>query len=665
MTDRDPSLVRRSGGLSQYAHPLVLAAVFLVACSGCASNDFVRIRSIPRDPLAEQLGLVSRRGPRPTPRTTQFLRRYDLAEDFEEDPAKMLGRLQELIATEPTADKVYACAELAYVSGKAAAKKGDDDRALDLYAIAVTHAFTYLIDDRFGGHRNPYDPEFRRACDLYNGALESALRIARDRGQLRPGATHTVKSETFAFDVTFTTCGRWTNDEIERIEFVSDYEVKGLANQYRTYGLGVPLIAVRRQETGSDPGERFYPPRLSFPVTAFMRLLPQEAGQAASGRYQCVVELRDSLAASDVVVNDRLVPLQTDLSTPLAYFLNAPEFSDTYLATLGLIDAQTSRKIKGLYMLEPYDPHKIPVLLVHGLWSSPVTWVEMFNDLRAHPELRRNYQFWFYLYPTGQPFWVSAAGMREDLAHARAVLDPEYRAAALDRMVLVGHSMGGLVSKLQTLESGDDFWRIVSDKPFGDLRADSQVRDEIARVVYFRPNPSVRRVITIATPHRGSEFSNDFTQWLARKVIDLPGRLIETGRNALEANPDFFRDEETLSITTSIDSLSPDSPFLPVMLRSRTGPRVRYHNIVGVVPEDSAIGVFSQRISGRSDGVVSYESAHVEGVDSEITVPADHVRVHRHPRTVLEVQRILLEHLAEARTEYWGASRNARVAETQ
>ena len=365
-----------------------------------------------------------------------------------------------------------------------------------------------------------------------------------------------------------------------------------------------------------------------------------------------------------MAVGDRLVPLQTDLSTPLAYFLNAPEFSDTYLATLGLIDAQASRSIKGLYMLEPYDPHKIPVLMVHGLWSSPVTWVEMFNDLRAHPELHRNYQFWFYLYPTGQPFWVSAAGLRDDLADAREVLDPQHQAAALDRMVLVGHSMGGLVSKLQTIDSGDEFWRIVSNKPFAQLQADRQTRDDIARLVYFRPNPSVRRVITIATPHRGSEFSNDFTQWLARHVIDLPGRLIETGRDALEANPDFFRDDEMLAITTSIDSLAPDSPFLPVMLRSRPARQVRFHNIVGVVPEDSAIGVFSRRVSGRSDGVVSYESAHLEGVESEITVPADHVRVHRHPRTVLEVQRILLEHLAQARAEYNSPPRRDRVAET-
>ena len=73
----------------------------------------------------------------------------------------------------------------------------------------------------------------------------------------------------------------------------------------------------------------------------------------------------------------------------------------------------------GLYMVQPYEPGKIPVLMVHGLWSSPMTWMEMFNDLRSQPEIRDHYQFWFYLYPTGQPFWLSAAQLRRDLAKVR------------------------------------------------------------------------------------------------------------------------------------------------------------------------------------------------------------------------------------------------------
>ena len=165
------------------------------------------------------------------------------------------------------------------------------------------------------------------------------------------------------------------------------------------------------------------------------------------------------------------VPLETDLSTPLAHFLSQPALDDTRVSTLGLLNPGEVKKLTGLYMLEPFRADKIPVLMVHGLWSSPVTWMEMFNDLRSDPLIREHYQFWFYLYPSGQPFWFSASQLRTDLANMRRALDPYRQQPALDQMVLVGHSMGGLVSKLQTVDSGNRFWQTLSDKPFAELQA--------------------------------------------------------------------------------------------------------------------------------------------------------------------------------------------------
>ena len=117
-----------------------------------------------------------------------------------------------------------------------------------------------------------------------------------------------------------------------------------------------------------------------------------------------LLELHDPLDAKDIVVGDRRVPLESDLSTPLAYFLDRPKLNQ--LADYGLIRPDRAAALTGLYMLQPYEPNKIPVVLVHGLWSSPLTWTEMYNDLRSQPEISRHYQIWFYLYPTGQPFWT-------------------------------------------------------------------------------------------------------------------------------------------------------------------------------------------------------------------------------------------------------------------
>jgi pimeloyl-ACP methyl ester carboxylesterase len=626
--------------------------VCLPLCGACASPQWVRLRETPRNPLAEQLQLFASGGPQPTPRTTQLLRRYDLLDAWQDDPRALLTKLHEIAEREPSAEMVYAQAELAYLGAKRV-ELTQDQVALDLYGAAVTHAYTYLLDPRLRGQRNPYDPQYRGASDIYNAALESALRIVQKQGGLGAGQTRTIQTASRTIEMRIVLRGgEWKAGDFDRFEFVSDYEVEGLRNHYVTYGLGVPLIAVRKPHPRDDAAEQFYPPDLSVPMTAFLRVeLPGAAngtgGQASPGNRQAraVLELHDSLATTEIEVAGRRVPLQSDATTPLAYFLAQPEFDDSRLSTFGLLHPGQARKLAGLYMLEPYQPDKIPVIMVHGLWSSPITWMEMFNDLRADPELRRHYQFWFYMYPTGQPFWFSATQMREDLAEARQILDPRHRHPALDQTVLVGHSMGGLVSKLQTLESGRDFWRLVSDQPFKRVKAEEGTREALAETFFFHPSPSIRRVITIATPHRGSNFANDATRWLGQKLIALPHKLLVSRQKLLRDNPGLFRHTELLEINTSIDSLAPESPILPVMLEVPTAPWVTYHNILGNLSGDTWLESFA----GEGDGVVSVRSARLENAESELVVDADHSHVHRHPLAILEVRRILLEHLRQLR----------------
>lgn len=626
-----------------------LVAVLLCACLGCASNEFIALRRVPRNPLEGPLQLLSYGGPKPTPRTQQLLRRYDLQK---EEPGLVLASLRHEIKQEPSADKLYSIAELAYINGKKAEALGRHGKALNLYGAAVAHAYWYLFDPVYDYQRNPYDPQFRGASDLYNASLEAAMRLVNERGDLRPGATYTIETEDRTFHVDVVAKGQWHNEDFRQFEFVSDYEIQGLSTRHHHYGLGVPLIAVRHEHDRAEPAEEYYPPGLSFAVTAFLRVLPPE-GQGGSHERRCVLELHDPLVSRDIFIDHRRVPLETDLTTPLAYFLDNPEFEEQKkVATWALLNPGRADSLRGMFMLEPFDPHKIPVVMVHGLWSSPVTWMEMFNELRSFPEIRDQYQFWFYLYPTGQPFWISARQMREHLAEMRQKIDPGNSATALDQMVLVGHSMGGLVSKLQTLESGGDFWSILSDKPFEDLAADEKTRQRLAETVFFRPNPSIRRVVMIATPHRGSDFANDYTRWLARKLITLPEMMLSETRQVTRENPGFFRNTELLTISTSIDSLSPDSAVLPVMLRSPRSDRTTYHNIIGLVSDEGIVG----SLAGGSDGIVAYDSAHLDDVASEVVVESDHLSVHRHPRAILEVRRILLEHQRVALAEMRRAS---------
>lgn len=596
----------------------------------------------------ESLKLQSWSGPEPTERTLQWMRRHDLMQSFEEQPQTFITEAETVVRQRPTADGIYALSELSFLAGSEAERTGDIAMAYDLYGTSVANAYLYLVDEGFDLVRNPYDPQFRQACDLYNGALEAAMRLARREGPLTPGTRRAFDTSSRTIQLNIESKGGWRADQIERIEFASDFQTKGLTNQVHRYGLGVPLILVFRRDL-NRPEDQFYAPGMSVAATAFLRVVP-DSSEKGNGpvRHSCVIEYHDPLLTHDVKLEDnRLVPLETDLSTPLAFSLSDPLFQDNEVATRGLLNPRDTQSVQGLYLLEPYDPHKVPVLMVHGLWSSLITWMEMFNDLRSDVDIRDHYQFWFYLYPTGQPFWTSAAQMRQDLAHVREVLDPHRRAVALDEMVLVGHSMGGLVSKMQTLASDDAYWQLISDRPLEALEVPNELRRQLRKTWFFEPSRSVSRVVTIASPHRGSEFSNGTTQWLARKLIRLPESLSENTLRLFDQNRDLAN-SRLLKINTSVESLSPSSPVFPIMLRSRRSPKVKYHNVVGVVPQDKVLG----RVVPRGDGVVKFESASIEGVESELVVPEDHLKIHRHPRTILEVQRILLEHLTALRQNY-------------
>ena len=626
---------------------LLLAAI---VSAGCVQQRYITLRERPNRIFGNSFASFTRQDPRPTSRTLQLLRRYDLVKVREKDPDLTLEKspeialvkLQQEIEADPDPDKICSYAELAFLDGKRLEGHGKPKDALDAYATSVAHAYWFLLDPKLDRFRNPYDPEFRRACDLYNDSLAGAMRLVIKQNKLRPGETQIIQTGKKQFQVQIVLRGPWHPEDIDRLEFVSDYQIEaGLSNQYHTYGLGVPMIAVRANHKEESPAERYYPPGLCFPVTAFLRVEDQTREQASASIYRCTLELYDPLFSSDIAVCNRIVPLETDLTVPLAYFLDNPAFKEKDLATVGLLRPNQAQGIKGLYMVEPFDPNRIPVVMVHGLWSSPTTWMEMFNDLRAFPDVRSRYQFWFFLYPTGQPFWVSAAQLRDTLAEVRETLDPQIRNPNLDQLVLVGHSMGGLVSMLQTIESGDEFWRILSDKPLEDLRATPEEKSRLARYFYFHPNSSVKQVITIGTPHRGSEFASDAVRELSRRLIRLPEMMLELGTKLSLTNPGYFRNKDLLTTTTSVDSLAPDCPIFDVMLRAPRPEWTRYHNIVGAVPKRTFLG----RVSEEGDGVVSLKSARLKNVDSEIVVAADHLEVHRHPLAILEVRRILLEHI--------------------
>ena len=644
-------------GLIAWVFGLVL---ILFGVGGCQSNAWL-VKKQPDWSTFSQISYGKDDSLEPSERTLQVLRQFDLADQIESQPEQVMRQLQVILRTEAIANVLFAHAEIANRLAKRSEEK-DEKKAFDLYVTSAADSYEYLFDKQFASTRNTYDPQFRQACDLYNESLDRAMRLANRHGGLKPGLQHFCHTgnDSILFRIT-SEVEHLQHEDFKKFEFVSDYQINGLSNHYRTYGLGVPLIAERGTLEENEQLKAHYPPGMSVPVTAYLRIRPsRQMGPEGVMMREAVLELYDPLRTPTVQVADREVPLQSDSTTPLAYFLDNLEYTDTAAATSGLFRPDETPYPGGLYMLEPYQPGKIPILMVHGIWATPISWMTMFNDLRSIPEIRKHYQFWCYFYPTGEPFVYTAADLREQMVQLRKILDPQDREPALEQIVMLGHSMGGLISRLQSVDSGDLFWQQIAEQPLDMAKADPETRRQIERLFFFRANPAVRRVVTIATPFSGSDLSNSATQWIGSQLIEPPKLIMESLQKLNSDNPKLLKNDVADLTPTSLEMLAPGSAALKSLAAAPQAPWVIYHNVIGRTDSRD----FLHRVTGDGDGVVSISSAQADDVVSEIIVDADHHSIHRHPRTILEVRRILLEHLDHLRRGGRGMTSDYRKTKT-
>ncbi|MBN1908179.1 MAG: hypothetical protein JW818_00435, partial [Pirellulales bacterium] len=247
---------------------LVVGLTLICLLAGCSTQHWATLRSAPKNSLIERFGFdASEKEIPPSLRTMQVLRLYDLDRDVQKNMPGVLQKLQAITDQEPSLEKFYALSELSYLAARKAEKR-DPRLAMDLYGASVLTAYRYLFDARSARDWNPYDPQFRGACDLYNGSLEAGLRLICAGQGLKPGQSYTIQTAGGSWDIRAELRGgRWKNEDFDHFKFVSDYELNGLRNHYKTYGLGVPLIAVRRSYSGEPVTAKFYPVDLSFPVT--------------------------------------------------------------------------------------------------------------------------------------------------------------------------------------------------------------------------------------------------------------------------------------------------------------------------------------------------------------------------------------------------------------
>ena len=575
---------------------------------------------------------------RPSERSLQVLDRFGLRERFEKEPAAVLAELH--AGLQPTGDhrRLSGLAELSFYHGE---RSGDRRYLL----AAAVYAYALLFPGPDGETLDASDPRVRLAYDLYNRALTAVLFAEAGKG--RRQLELPFGELEFTFDPSELD---WAGHRLENLVDAANYQVRGLRDRFRRPGLGAPFAATLGAPNGEPaPSARFLTPGLRVPATVILRLeSPRTALLAGHLRGRAEVFTPDE--AASIQIDGQRVPIEFETTFALAETLSESKWFDFELqgffsgafrplrsAVVGTRGIEKASSSEGLFFLEPYRPGRIPVVLVHGTASSPGRWADLVNELTNDRVIADRYQFWLYLYNTGNPVPYSGGQLRRTLERMLETLDPEGRDPALHRMVVIGHSQGGLLTKTTAIDSGSRFWDIASKVPLDQLDLSFETRAMLQESLFYTPEPFVKRVIFVCTPHRGSYLASFSLAGLVSDLVGFPSNLAQAGAELLLHNPGNLLFASLGRLPTSIENMTPGNPFLRTLAEMPIAPGISANSIVAVKGEGPP--------EQGSDGVVNYASAHLDGVESEFVVRSGH-SAQGNPDVILEVRRILLEHAA-------------------
>lgn len=408
----------------------------------------------------------------------------------------------------------------------------------------------------------------------------------------------------------------------------SQVVIRKLHHHQTTPGVGVPLVGWKETTpvgTGRPPYQ--LPNGLPYNVTVSLDFDNSGAPVWLFAKRW----LQDNLE-----IRNTTHTLAADWSAPNAFFWQMCDLDNLKIQNVILPDRFTEET--GIYFLQPYDPKKIPLVFVHGLVSSPDAFKNMINDLAPEPWFREKYQIWLYNYPTGNPWIFSGSKfrelMREACAHARTKGDDRN----LNRMVIVSHSMGGLITRSSVTDPQNALYDAYFKEPLQQTKVSDHTLQLIRDTTLYQPLAEPKRVVFLAVPHRGSPAANlQVSTWISG-LIRLPKTLtVDLIDQTLSSMTDLIRNgDKSHPIPTSINSLSPRSRANLAMNKLALPPRITFHSVIG----DRGKG----NTPDSSDGVVPYWSSHVAPVASELIVPSNH-GVPDSPQAAEELKRILKLHL--------------------
>jgi PGAP1-like protein len=402
---------------------------------------------------------------------------------YEDDPEKALVQLHDIaVSGSGGPNQLFAVAEASFLHAERTGSRS-------YYLAVAVYAWTYLFPEDTSEAPNPFDPRFGLAASLYNRGLTSALESEEGRKVAVRGGTFDlpIGQLTVAFDPRQL---QWQGRRMTGFTPVAEYRVVGLEAYYREPGLGAPLaasLAPLPDETRND----LLLPELTIGVTVILRLPGSRTGLAWPP-LDGTLEVHIPEMSNTVDIAGRPVPLEAEPTAVFAYSLaDSPIWGQEYTRFFEAISFGSDQS--QLYATVPHRRGRIPVVFVHGTASSFGRWAEMYNRLASDSRLRERYEFWFFSYDSGSPITWSAMLLRESLQRAVRLLDPDGTDPGMQQMVVIGHSQGGLLTKMTVIDSGTRFWDMDFRRPLDSLDVSPDTRNLLQRTLFVKPLPFVKR----------------------------------------------------------------------------------------------------------------------------------------------------------------------------
>ncbi|WP_230413301.1 esterase/lipase family protein [Paraburkholderia antibiotica] len=560
------------------------------------------------------------------------------------------------------------------------------DAQFDLWLRAARFSYAFLfLGQRTAGER-AFEDRQTQVRDYYNYAVQELARalflrgaLDTDAGNGEPG-TQFIAGWSIHLDLSRVRLPEGVHGLSEVIP-ASRLSFAGIRSIYRRDGLGAELVAVMNvpppdgstDSTDSDDnasndnsrdrsadarastttqssmsprgGTRskrrvvatpFFSEMPSPNVTALIWFSQGTLDQVLAS-HDVVLSVYDPYREESVERHGQTVPLSANFSAGYGIWLARSGFAGQSLRTLfGRARGIDSPRI---YMMQPYDPNRRIVLMLHGLASSPEAWVNVANDIQGDEMLRQHFQVWQVYYPTNAPILVNLARIRRAAQQTLAHFDPDGTAPASHGMVLIGHSMGGVLARLLVSTSDDELWTAFKANYVPEGADIDRHEERLNRLLTFTPMPQVERAIFIAAPHRGTPFaSNRLSRWAAN-LIRLPLALLNEIEDVLQTATNIDSQGKTLHVPNSIEQLRETDPLIRATSQLPISPRVCFHSIIA---RRNANGP----LEDSNDGVVPYRSAHLAGAQSEMVIVAGH-SVQETPQAILEIRRILHEDIEQ------------------